>query len=43
MDLRKTEKIDTNYCNTNRYYNSAVPFMQRQLNQFYREKEDNSS
>ena len=40
MNLRKTEKININHCNTERYYNSAVPFMQRQLNNFYREKED---
>lgn len=42
MELRKSDIIEINHCNTERYYNSAVPFMQRQLNQFYREKEDNS-
>ena len=42
MELRKSDIIEINHCNTERYYNSAVPFMQRQLNQFYREKGDNS-
>ena len=43
MELRHNEAISVKKCNTERYYNSAVPFMQRQLNQYYREKEEDNS
>ena len=39
MILRQTDIIEINHCNTSRYYNSAIPFMKRQLNRHYLEKE----
>ena len=39
MKLRHTDIIEINHCNTSRYYNSAIPFMKRQLNRHYLEKE----
>ena len=33
MTLRKSEIIEVKMAHTQRYYNSAVPFMQRQINE----------
>ena len=34
MKLRKSEIIEVKMAHTQRYYNSAVPFMQRQINEY---------
>ena len=34
MELRKTEMFNVNIANTERYKNSAIPFMQRLLNKY---------
>ena len=37
MELRNTEIYNVNNANTKRYKNSAVPFMQRLLNEYEKE------
>ena len=34
MELRKSEVIKVKMAHTQRYFNSAVPFMQRQINEY---------
>ena len=38
MELRKTEMFNVNTANTERYKKSAIPFMQRLLNEYEIEK-----
>ena len=43
MELRKTEIIEVKIAHTERYKNSAVPFMQRLINEHEREKNETQS
>ena len=43
MKLRETEAYEINKFNTNRYENSAVPYMQKQLNEYFKEKNSTKS
>ena len=38
MELRDTETFNVNIANTERYKNSAIPFMQRLLNDHEKQK-----
>jgi hypothetical protein len=40
MKLRNTEAFNVNKANTERYKNSAIPFMQRLLNEHEKQKQD---
>ena len=42
MKLRNSEHYHVNKSNTQRYQNSAVPYMQRLLNQDMKERETNA-
>ena len=40
MELRKTKRFDVNIAGTERYTNSAIPLMQRLLNEHENEKQN---
>ena len=40
MKLRNTEEYEVNKFNTIRYKNSAIPYMQRLLNEHFKEKQE---